>query len=618
MHRIPSIKYQQEFITFVSKYLVMRRFVIYSLLVCTISAPSHGQEFLRRTYYDKNKKDLKEVYQVQDSLSNVLHGRYISYFVNGNVESRGQFRNNETVGVWEFFYETGNLKMRGMLKQNSSFGAWEYFYESGKKSMEGTINGKEREGLWKMYFESGALKEEGEFKKNKHEGLWLYYFEDGTKRGEIDYQDDFGRYTEFSQDGKVIGEGPKRGNAQVGLWRFYDFDGVLQSEGEFDQGKKSGEWKSYHPDGKLLSSGVYKDGLPVGKWVYYYDDGTVSSVGEYNLGIKTGYWNSYSPEGKLKSEIDFKNGSGEFREYHANGAVRLKGNIVNDVREGIWDFYFEDGTVEGHCEYLKGKGNYTGFYANGSVQTKGQMDGDKKVGTWEIYEPDGKLSGYYKPFYDNQKLKDEIIGMTNNRATVSSSTKKNRVRYFDERFNEFRGLIVAGNPVFMFAGRFPIAAEFYMQERLGHEFEFIGIRNPFFKADTDIPVGKAFERGYAMAIRQKFYNRLKAGLWYFGQEVRFTNIGHFTNFSVNQNPDNIFTASSLEQRFQYGVLVGYRIIKRNNAPGFTLDTFIAGDLGYRNFDVDETYSQYFDELNQSKFVASFHFGLNIGHVFSFK
>ena len=46
----------------------------------------------------------------------------------------------------------------------------------------------------------------------------------------------------------------------------------------------------------------------------------------------------------------------------------------------------------------------------------------------------------------------------------------------------------------MFAGRFPIAAEFYMQERLGHEFEFIGIRNPFFKPDDEIPVGKAFEQ----------------------------------------------------------------------------------------------------------------------------
>ncbi len=595
----------------------MRRFVIYSILATGISFSSFGQDFLRRTYHDKNKKDLKEVYQVQDTISNVLNGRYISYFVNGNVESRGQFRNNETVGVWEFFYETGNLKMRGMLKQNSSFGAWEYFYESGKKSMEGSINGKQREGVWKMYYESGALHEEGEFSKSKHVGLWTTYFEDGSKKGEIDYKDDFGRYTEYGIDGKVIAEGPKNGTTQVGYWRFYGAEGVLQAEGEFESGKKTGEWKSFYANSKLLSIGNYKEGIPVDTWMYYFEDGTVSSSGTYKNGSKNGYWNSYSLDGKLKSEIHFENGSGEYKEFHTTGVIKSKGQVVEGLRQGIWEFYFEDGGVEGRCEYVNGKGNYTGFFPTGSVQTKGFMDGEKKVGTWEIYEHDGKLSGYYKPFYDNQKLKDEII-MLSNRSTVSSSNKKSKVRYFDERFNEFRGLIVAGNPVFMFAGRFPFAAEFYMQERLGHEFEFIGIRNPFFKADADIPVGKDFERGYSMAIRQKFYNRLKAGLWYFGQEVRFTNIGHFTNFSVSQNPENIFTANALEQRFEYGVLIGYRILKRNNGPGFTLDTFVTGDIGYRNFNVDNSYTQYFDDLNQSKFVASFHFGLNIGHVFSFK
>ena len=33
------------------------------------------------------------------------------------MDSKGQFMNNETTGVWEFYYETGNLKMRGILRQ---------------------------------------------------------------------------------------------------------------------------------------------------------------------------------------------------------------------------------------------------------------------------------------------------------------------------------------------------------------------------------------------------------------------------------------------------------------------------------------------------------------------
>ena len=45
--------------------------------------------------------------------------------------------NNETTGVWEFYYETGNLKMRGILRQNSNYGLWEYFYENGQKKYGG-------------------------------------------------------------------------------------------------------------------------------------------------------------------------------------------------------------------------------------------------------------------------------------------------------------------------------------------------------------------------------------------------------------------------------------------------------------------------------------------------
>src|SRR5688572_28368598 len=126
-----------------------------------------AQGFTRQTYHDSQKKNLKEVYQVKDTIRNIVNGRYISYYLNGSIESKGQFTNNETTGVWEFFYETGNLKMRGILRQNANYGLWEYFYESGQKSMEGNVNGKYREGEWKMFYENGQVKEIGEYKSNK-------------------------------------------------------------------------------------------------------------------------------------------------------------------------------------------------------------------------------------------------------------------------------------------------------------------------------------------------------------------------------------------------------------------------------------------------------------------
>ncbi|MDH4090757.1 MAG: toxin-antitoxin system YwqK family antitoxin [Cyclobacteriaceae bacterium] len=599
------------------------RFFELIVVVFLASVTSHvfAQGLMRQTYHDPEKKKLKEVYQVQDTIRNIPHGRYISYYLNGNVESKGLFDNNETSGIWEFYYETGKLKMRGILFKGANYGMWEYFFESGQKSMEGIIYGKMREGEWKTYYENGQVKEVGTYENNKHVGPWKTFFEDGALKGEIEYADDFGRHTEYYHSGKIQGEGPQAGTKKVGFWRYFAEDGTLQSEGEYTDGRKNGYWTDYYPSGKPSLKGSYINDKPSGKWEYYFEDGTLSSTGDFDQGKKDGYWKAFSSGGKLKSEVTFDRGSGEYREYYESGKLKLKGLIVDDRRQGTWEFFFEDGRREGTCEYDKGKGTYYGYYPSGTLQTKGALEDDLKVGTWELYENDGKLSGYYRPYYDNRELSAEISDLANkSNATKKKVTQKKGFTYFDPRFNEFQGVIFGTNPVWLAAGELPLGIEFYLEERIGHEFEFIGIRDPFFKADQDIAPGKQFRRGYSIAIKQKFYNPLRAGMWYFGQEIRFTNLGHFVNQNqVNsQNPDDIFTFNAVEQRIEWGALLGYRIMRRNDAKGFTIDVFISGDIGYRGFDVDPEFAIYFKDLNQDKFSRTFHFGLNLGNVFSFQ
>jgi hypothetical protein len=104
-------------------------------------------------------------------------------------------------------------------------------------------------------------------------------------------------------------------------------------------------------------------------------------------------------------------------------------------------------------------------------------------------------------------------------------------------------------------------------------------------------------------------------MWYLGHELRFTNFGHFTNI-VSQPQGSLITISAFEQRFEYGLMLGYRFLQRNNAKGITIDAFASVDAGYRNVDVDEEYTNLFESINQSNFVTSFHLGLNIGYMFS--
>lgn len=592
--------------------------IIYFSLFVAITHEVCAQGFVRETYHDAEKKHRKEVYQVKDTLRNTLHGQYISYFLNGNVESRGQFTNNETTGVWEFFYETGNLKMRGILKQNANYGLWEYFYESGQKSMRGNVNGRNREGEWITYYESGQVKELGEYVNNKRQGLWKNYFEDGALKGEIEYTNDAGRYTEYYRSGKILAEGPRTGTMNVGLWRFYNEDGTLGSQGEFVNGKKQGEWKHYYPEGTIESRGKYTHDQRSGPWEEYFGDGRVRSLGTYTGGNRTGVWKSFYPDGKPRGEVTYTDTKGEHREYYPSGKLKSRGNTVNEKRQGQWMFFYEDGRKEGECHYNNDKGTYHGYFPNGALQTKGLMNGDLKTGTWEIYQEDGTLSGYYRPFYDNRALSEEIVSLAGASHIKKATRRGKSLTHFQPRVGEFRGLIVGGNPLMVFAGRLPLGVEFYLQERLGHEFEFTGIRDPFFKRDLAVPAGDKFERGYSVCIKQKLYNPLKTGMWYFGHEIRFTNYGHFINQPITASSSELFTFSSVEQRIEWGMLLGYRISQSNVRGGFTVDAFVSGDIGYRGFDVDPNFSTYFADINQSRFSTTFHFGVNFGNVFSFR
>lgn len=593
----------------------------WTVLVLTLLIPFclQGQGFTRYTYHDDDKQNLKEIFQVKDTVRNILHGRYISYFLNGNMESKGQFMNNETTGVWEFFYETGNTRMRGILRQNSNYGLWEYFFENGSKSMEGTINGRNKEGEWKIYYESGELKELGMYLDNKRTGLWKTFFEDGAVRGEIEYADDHGRYTEYYHSGKVLAEGPRSGPRNVGHWRFFAEDGTLESEGEYVNGKKNGEWQYKYPSGKMSASGTFENDEAVGKWNYYFEDGTTSTTGEFVGGKKDGYWASFNNNGSVRSEITYKDGSGEYREFHPDGKLKVKGMVVEGMNQGRWEYYFNDGKLEGQCDFDKGKGIYYGYYPNGTLQTKGVIENDLRVGTWELYEQDGKLSGYYKPIYENKALVNEINALLTKSKTPAATVSKNARRgfnYFTPRFPEYRGVIMEGNPVLTFIGSMPFGIEFYNQERLGHEFEFEGIRNPFFTRDADVVQNKIFKRGYAISLREKFYNPMDFGMWYFAHELRFTNVGYFSNIEFRSS-GNLITVSASEQRAEYGLLAGARLMQRRDGDGLTIDAYTGFGVGYRTFDVDPMFEGVFSNVRQNHFSQTFRFGLNIGFAFSF-
>jgi hypothetical protein len=160
--------------------------------------------------------------------------------------------------------------------------------------------------------------------------------------------------------------------------------------------------------------------------------------------------------------------------------------------------------------------------------------------------------------------------------------------------------------------------EFYNEARLGHEFSFEGIRDPFFTPDSEVPVGQLYKRGYAIALKQKFYNPMRLGMWYFAHELRFTNLVHYSNVQRSPMPNSLITAAATEQRVEYGILIGARLMQRLNKDGFTIDSFIGIDAGYRNVSIDPQYEKEFSSINTNHFSQTIRFGINFGYSFSFE
>jgi hypothetical protein len=178
---------------------------------------------------------------------------------------------------------------------------------------------------------------------------------------------------------------------------------------------------------------------------------------------------------------------------------------------------------------------------------------------------------------------------------------------------------VATNPVSMAFGSIPFTMEYYFQERLGYELQYSIIRNPFFTSDDNVKINEVYDRGFSLALRQKFYNPdRRFGMFYFAQELRFSTIDHFANVIDSLNMVNGSVIGASEKRIEYSLLGGYRLVKDAGGTGITIDAFIGLGIGYRDFDreypASEEFDQVFDDIDTDKLSIPFRFGVNIGYM----
>lgn len=600
-----------------AKWISHIALLLSSFLVCS-------QNIQGKKYYDSDSTKIREIFHfnVEDS---TLEGSYESFHLNGSLQTFGWYKANLPDSTWTYYYENGRKKATGKYRRGVPKAKWKYFFENGNIKSEGILDNKSKEGSWVFYFENGGEKSSGKFENDQKTSIWNYFYENQSIKAQAVYSGINGSYREFYPFGSVLMEGETENEKSVGEWIYYYESGETEAVGKFSNGLRTGPWQYYHKNGARKAVGDYETGVRNGEWNYYFENGTISQSGVLEHDQKDGYWKLFYPTGELQGEVTFDQGSGEFSEYYTNGGKKSSGKLVNEKKEGKWVYFSESGRVEGEASFETGAGNYKGYYPDGTLKMEGKIADDKRVGKWTLYNPDSSLAGTYSPIYENEKpifktrLSRDYQENENNRFDKPEYKFKSRgLRYFQNRINEYRAVILGTNPVWLVDDQLPIAIEYYMQERLGYEIQLDLIRNPFFSSNENIDDYFLFKRGTRVNLRQKFYHEDgKLGMFYFGHQASLS----FVNYQVNHPDTLIFPTfqkfgSMIESSWSYGVFIGNRWMRDVGDSGWTIDTFVGISVANRSyerkFEADPVLDVYFDPKVQSSLYFPVIFGINFG------
>ena len=178
---------------------------------------------------------------------NKLEGEAITYYSNGNIAFKGNYKDNMPDGNWQFFDTTGTLYLQ------QSFNADQFHavkravttYNYKTKSTFPIVNDvvKEKSSI------PTVLKRQKLFASPIVQNTminWQYAF----PHGEI---------KRYNSDGILVEHGEYKNGYKYGIWNSYNINGDLIESGPYIHNVKSGRWKNYN-NGKVQKIETFKNG----------------------------------------------------------------------------------------------------------------------------------------------------------------------------------------------------------------------------------------------------------------------------------------------------------------------------------------------------------------------
>ena len=260
---------------------------------------------------------------------------YISFYENGQIKERWQYKNNKKTWEWIEYFENGEVKSKWSFKDGKMDWHWEWYCEKGDKDCIST-NWNYKDGervLWvEQYWTFNAVA----------------YRPNGKIQNAAFYDD------EWNLDWDYIS--------------FYE-NGQIKERWQYKNNKKTWEWIEYFENGEVKSKWSFKDGKMDWHWEWYCEKGDKDCIstnwnykdGERVLWVEQ-YWTfnavAYRPNGKIQNAAfydDEWNLDWDYISFYENGQIKERWQYKNNKKTWEWIEYFENGEVKSRRNYQDGE-----------------------------------------------------------------------------------------------------------------------------------------------------------------------------------------------------------------------------------------------------------------------
>ena len=351
-------------------------------------------------------------------------GTYHEYYDNGQLLNAESYLDGNSVDSVKYFYRNGVLKSAGFTSNNYYVGNYNTYYHNGQPEYSYVYNDQGKlNGPYRYFDIDGKLMSEVEYKNDIAESIKCF-----NKKGEVIYSDKQTKnvlhYKTFYSNEVVESEGNYVNGKQNGEWHYYNANGILVRKDYYKDDSQEGETTVYNEDGSVSKKYQLQNNELHGAYNQYYTNGAPSLNASFYRGKRAGEWTWYQPDGTISTRYYYLDGEeqGWQEEYDVNGKLEREtlkeygkwikeniydtlGNVMETIalkgQSGKYLSHYMNDSVRFKCTYKNGvmDGECIKYYPNGKIYYQGAYLDNKAQGKWMDYNYDGKLTGI--DFYDN-------------------------------------------------------------------------------------------------------------------------------------------------------------------------------------------------------------------------